>query len=354
MKPDWKDFLSDAGAEFDERGIVASFGNSERELRVVTAGKILCDLSHLGLISAHGADTQTFLQGQLTNDVRQVNEKHSQLTAYCNPKGRMLAIMRLFQRDDTYYLQLPETILEPILKRLRMFVMRSEVDLEDASDALVRIGVSGPGVDGDLREALGGAPEHENDVMQQGDLTVMRIPGPHPRFEIAGELDAIRKLWDQLNVRAAPVGTKHWGLLDILAGVPSVNVETSEAFVPQMANLELVNGVSFQKGCYTGQEVVARSQYLGKLKRRMYRAHVDSDETPTRGAELFDATDKSGQAAGKIVEVQTHPDGGFELLAVVQIGSAAAGALHLGAADGPSVELRELPYAFEKGATNTA
>jgi folate-binding protein YgfZ len=344
MKPGWREFLKDAGAEFDDCDTVTHFGNPERELRVVTTGMTLCDLSHQGLISAYGDDTETFLQGQLSNDVREVSETHSQLSSYCTPKGRMLAILRLFKREETYYLRLPEALVEPVLKRMRMFVLRSQVTLEDATDALVRIGLSGPESDSELRTILGAIPEQPDDVLQHDDLTVLRVPGPHPRFEIAGELDAVENMWDRLNVRAAPVGASGWALLDILAGVPSVHAQTVEAFVPQMANMELVGGLSFKKGCYPGQEVVARSQYLGKLKRRMYLGRLETDTPPNPGDDVYDAHDESGQSAGKIVDAQPHPDGGYAALAVLQIASAETGDLRLGQGDGPVCTLETMPY----------
>jgi folate-binding protein YgfZ len=136
--------------------------------------------------------------------------------------------------------------------------------------------------------------------------------------------------------------------MDIRAGIPNVFEDTVEAFVPQMANLQLVGGVSFTKGCYTGQEVVARMQYLGKLKRRMYHARVDAGQPPTPGTEVFSPSSDSGQGAGRIVDAAASPDGGYEVLAVLQISSADANDLQLGDIDGPALQLMELPYAFEQ------
>lgn len=344
MKPEWKEFLINAGAELDE-GRVLSFGNPEREKRMTTTGGILCDLSHFGLIAAYGEDAETFLQGQLSNDLRQVDTEHSRLSAYCSPKGRMLAVMRLFRRSDTYYLRMPRELIEATLKRLHMFVLMSKVTLEDADDALVRFGFSGPQAAEELGEALGEVPEAPDALCFVKDYSVIRVPGPHPRFEIYGELEPMKKLWDTLNVRAAPVGASAWALLDILAGIPNVFKNTVEAFVPQMANMQLVDGVSFKKGCYPGQEIVARMQYLGKLKRRMYRLNVKGEAEP--GTEVYAEDDSPGQASGKIVDAQAHPDGGTEVLAVLQIDKAESKPLHLASLDGPPMQMRELPYAFE-------
>jgi folate-binding protein YgfZ len=167
-----------------------------------------------------------------------------------------------------------------------------------------------------------------------------------PRFEAyVSSLDTAQKLWDTLNVRGAPVGESAWRLLEIKAGLPAIFAGTSELFVPQMTNLHLINGVSFTKGCYPGQEIVARMQYLGTLKRRMYLGHVDTDQQASPGDSLFTSADQE-QAIGRVVDAQPHPDGGQSLLAVIQIKLAEAGDIHLGSADGPLVVLEPLPYAF--------
>ncbi|MEJ2480134.1 MAG: folate-binding protein YgfZ [Acidihalobacter sp.] len=345
MKPDWKNFLEHAGAEFEDLA-VASFGNPERERRVTVTGDVLCDLSHFGLISVHGEDATDFLQGQFSNDVAQVGAEHSQLSSYCTPKGRMLANFRLFKIGDTYYLRLPQTLVEPTLKRLRMFVMRSQVTLENADDALSRIGWSGPNAATELSTALGGVavPETPDETLSHDELSVLRVPGIHPRFEIYGQLEAVQRLWDRLNVHGAPVGAACWGLLNVLAGIPTVYPQTSEAFVPQMANMELIGGVSFQKGCYPGQEIVARTQYLGNLKRRMYRVHIDLEET-VPGQEIVDAAKGETGMVGRLVEGYRHPDGGIEGLAVLQIKSVEEDAdLRLDTAKGLRVRVSPPPY----------
>ena len=157
----------------------------------------------------------------------------------------------------------------------------------------------------------------------------------------------LAETWRELLGAAQQTGPEFWSLMEIRAGMPTVFEDTLEAFVPQMANLQLIGGVSFTKGCYTGQEVVARMQYLGKLKRRMYHAHVDTAQAPARGAELFSPSSESAQGAGRVVDVAASPQGGYELLAVIQISSAEAGDLHLESAEGPRLHLLDLPYAFE-------
>lgn len=346
MKPEWKEFLKDAGAEIDhDNDCVISFGNPEQERAVVFTGLVMCDLSHQGLISAYGEDVGDFLQGQLTNDIRDISEQHSQLSAYCTPKGRMLANFRIFKRDDTLYLRMPREQVEGTLRRLSMFVLMSKVTLNDASESLVHIGLSGPNAEEILGDALADLPAAVDDVVQVDGYTVIRLAGPQARFEVYGELEPMKELWTKLDVHAAPVGAGPWEMLDIQAGIPTIYSQTSEAFVPQMTNMQVINGVNFQKGCYTGQEVVARMQYLGKLKRRMYRVHIDASDPVNPGDKLFAADTSSGQGTGSIVSAQPDPEGGYEALAVINVSDAEQNRLQLLDANGPRVTLRDLPYA---------
>jgi len=346
MKNLWRNFLGDdAGAEFAD-DIAVHYGNPERELEIAITGLVFADLGHLGVISIHGKDAADFLQGQFSNDVRQVDEGHSQLSAYCTPKGRILGLFRLFKRGDTYYLRLPLDTLDAVLERLRRYVLRAEVTLEDATNNFIRIGVTGKEAAEELSAVIDNLPEQEGMAIQTQDLAVLRVPGVHPRFEVyALSYEAARNLWDTLNVRGAPVGHAAWQLTEILTGLPTVYASTTEQFIPQMLNLQLIDGVNFRKGCYPGQEIVARTQYLGALKRRMYAGRIAVDIPPSPGDALYTPED-SVQAAGQLVDAQPHPDGGYAALAVLQISAAAAGDLHLGSSDGPAFTLEALPYPF--------
>lgn len=352
MNSEWKTYLENDGAEFTDDGRVISFGNPERERRVTTTGNIICDLSHFGLIAAYGEDAIPFLQGQFTNDIQAVDAQHSQLSSYCNPKGRMFTNFLIIKREQTYYLRLPQALLEPMLKRLRMYLLRSRVTLEDANAAWVRMGLSGPNATDLLQDALDSPPPQQvGATLTQNGLTVVRVMGIHPRFEIYGLIESVRGLWNKLNVHSAPVGASCWGLLNVLAGIPVIQPETSEVFVPQMANMELIGGVSFHKGCYTGQEIVARMHYLGNLKRRMYRVQIDA-MTAQAGTEIIATHDPEGTVVGHLVEAYRHPDGDLAGLAVLQIASVSEGKkLHLGQRKGPEVIVGELPYPLDIAAT---
>jgi folate-binding protein YgfZ len=292
-------------------------------------GCFLCELSHLGVIRASGADVRTFLQGQLTNDINLVTPETSQISGYCNPKGRMLASFRIVQQGDDLWLMLPRDNLHDTLKRLRMFVLRSQVTLEDTSDNISCIELAG---------------DCANNLQQQEGLLYVAIPGDRPRMQIIGDKATIQAQVSTLADKAGIIDTNAWHLLDIRAGIPTIYHATRETFVPQMANLHWIDGVNFKKGCYTGQEIVARMQYLGNLKRRMYRVHIDSDTQPQMGDDLYSASSRSGQGAGKVVTAAPAPQGGYEALVVTQISSAEADDLRLNDINGPTLNFLTLPY----------
>jgi folate-binding protein YgfZ len=344
MNSEWQTFLGEAGARLEDSRVL-DFGDPAAETQAALNSDVLADLSHFALVEVTGEDASDFLQGQFSNDVRLVTGNHSQLSAHCTPKGRVLVNFRLFRREGAYYLRMASGLVEAAVKRLRMYVLRSKVVVEDKSDALVRFGLSGPNAPALLGAALAKIPGEVDAAVTTDGVTVVRIPGSHPRYELYGEPVRLQALWKQLSEKARPVGEDGWQLLDIHAGVPTVFPETSEAFVPQMINLHAIDGVSFRKGCYPGQEVVARMQYLGKLKRRMYRAHIDAGQRPVAGGELFSERSASGQGAGKIVDARPAPEGGYDLLVVTQISEVEAGhALQVGDASGPALRFEALPY----------
>jgi folate-binding protein YgfZ len=343
MIENWEQFLTDQDANI-ENGQVKHFGDENAEKKAALEGHILCDLSHYGLIRAFGKETENFLQNQFCNDVRNISDTQSQLNAYCNPKGRVLAFFRLFQIDNQYYLRLPQTLLTDTQSRLQMFVMMSKVTLEDASNDLLRIGYSGPDAEQKLNKIIDAVPSKIDSVVQINNVTVVRVSDTPQRFELYGSVENIKTIWKKLSADAKLVGGGSWNLLDINDAIPEVAPETREAFVPQMINLEGINALSFKKGCYPGQEIVARMHYLGKLKRHMFLAHTDGDTVPTPGDSLYAEGSESGQGAGKIVRAEANPNGGVDLVAVIEIASKEKGSLHLETAQGPKLNLLSLPY----------
>lgn len=341
---DWQAFLRERGATISEDG-TASFGDDPAQARLALHGDIVVDLSDQALIAVGGADAIRFLHGQLTSDLHALPRDRSQLSAWCSPKGRVLAMFRVFHHDPGFLLQLPHELLEPTLKRLRLYVLRAAVELNDASDALLPIGVAGPAATAALVERLGDVPPGVDDVRRSQGLTVTRLPGARPRFQVLGPAAAMRSLWEHLAGAARPGGRAAWALLDILAAVPTVGRATADAFLPQMLNLQALGALSFTKGCYPGQEIIARTHHLGTLKRRLYLVHAEAETPPRPGDPVHTAAAEG--AVGTVLAAEAHPDGGVVLLAVLQIGSAEGHELHLGSrAAGPALRLEPLPYAL--------
>ena len=345
MLQQWKTILIDSGAEFANDKIV-SFGNPDRERRIPPQGDILCDLSHMGMIRVQGEDATEFLQNQLTNDIQQVTDTKGQLSAWCNPKGRTIATFIIHKRQGAYYLTLSADLIAYVLKRMQMYIMRSKVTLEDMTESMVHFGFAGSHIledwnaccDGDLITT-------DYDVTAFGNLSIIKIPGVEPRFEAIGELDDAISLWQKLNVRAAPVSGEIWDYLNIASGLPVVTQKSQEAWIPQMLNLQIINGVSFKKGCFPGQEIVARLKYLGKNKRRTFRLEIATDKIPDIG-ELILADDEAVEA-GKVLNSALNPDGKAEVLAVLKIAMAEK-PLFLGDTTKATAKLLELPFSIDE------
>jgi folate-binding protein YgfZ len=295
------------------------------------------ELQHLGVIRARGAEAASFLQGQLTNDVLTLGPERARLAGFCSAKGRLQAsFMVVRPAPDEVFLICAADLLAPTLKRLSMFVLRAKCKLDDASAELPLLGLCGAGL------VPAGAT-----TWQVYDSTLgktIRVPDAagQPRCIVIGASIAAVP-----GSPALPLDTWRW--LDLNAGVPLIEAATVDKFVPQMLNYEIVGGVDFKKGCYPGQEVVARSQYRGTIKRRMFLFDVDAAAAP--GAEIFDARDP-GQPAGMVVNAAPNPARGCTLLAEVKLASIVEGVqqLHLGSANGPALTLLALPYVVPREA----
>lgn len=343
MNPEWQSFLEEKNARFDG-GRVVGFSEPRQESEAAANATVLSVISDHALLCVRGTDAQSFLNNQLSNDVRRADAAHSQLAAWCNAKGRIITLVRVFRRADDYYLLLPTDLREMVRERLQRFIMRAKVTVE-SDDNLVVLGVSGLQADSLLRTTSPHVPAAD-DCLTQGESTLLRLSGIHPRCLVVAPMAAARALWERLAPPAILVGPQAWTWLDIAAGVPRIDAATSEEFVPQMANLELLNGVDFKKGCYPGQEIVARMHYLGRLKQRMYRAHAESMAVP--GTPIF-APDLPGQSTGTVIASAVAPTGGCDLLAVLHTSSAVVGILHLESATGPALHLLSLPYVLPAG-----
>ncbi|MXS79927.1 hypothetical protein SAMN05216317_101161 [Nitrosomonas eutropha] len=346
MNPDWFTFLTSRNAHIEQNRVL-HFGQPDVELAQVESAPVLIDLSHLGLIRFSGEETQKFLQGQLSCDVHTTDSGKATYGGYCTPKGRLLSSFLLWQNisDYSYLMQLPAELTETIAKRLKMFVLRAKVIIQDHTEDCIRIGVAGKNAHTLLQNTLAGT------VLPTKPLAIIAIPDgqvichSENRFEILISPAHALSLWERLSSQARCAGAAAWDWLEIQEGVPAIFKATQEQFIPQMINLDAIGGVNFKKGCYPGQEIVARTQYLGKVKRRMYRAHLDSDSPLeiAAGDNLFSA-DTGGQACGMIVNAAPAPAKGVDVLAVIQVSSIKANPIHCKTPDGPQLTIQSLPY----------
>lgn len=299
---------------------------------------VICDLSHLGLLQIQGTDAITFLQGQVTNDVKQLVGNNAHYSGYCNPKGRLLALFLAFAHKDHIHLQLPLELVAPIIKRLKMYVMRSKVEVQDVSDSIIKFGLSGAKAIELLSKSFASVPQQDFELVTLENGALIKLPGTQPRFEIFTDIANAPAIWNNLAPHATTVDAAYWELLEIQAGIPEVYAKTQEEFVPQMLNLDLLNGINFKKGCYTGQEIVARTHYLGTVKRRTQLAHTDSDAAPNAGDDVMNS---SGDAVGKVVRCAASYNGGYDLLVEARLESLEAGQLIV---NGNVLNVQQMPY----------
>ncbi len=296
----------------------------------------LIDLSSRALIRVGGEDATAFLQGQLTQDVAALDDARVLWAAHCSPKGRMLASFLMWKAAGQIWLDAPEDLAEPALRRLRMYVLRSRVTLEDARATQARLGLCGPGAMALLETAgLPAAPAPGTHDTWEG---VTRIAVSPERLMLVAPPEVLASLQACLSPHCAPGSGRDWTDAAVREGVAEITLATQDEWIPQMLNWDLVGGISFKKGCYTGQEIVARTHYLGKVKRRLLRFRAAG---PVQvGQELI----QDGTAAGKVALVGGDSAQGSEFLAVVQLEALVRGTLHLGSAEGPPLERLPLPY----------
>ena len=295
-------------------------------------------MSDLGIILAEGADAAGFLHGQVSQDMEGQPEGEARLAAFCSAKGRMQASLLTFRpAPDRFWLVTDRQVLPGLLKRLSMFVLRAKAKLSDASEALAVVGLVGqPAAD-----ALGGtAPGQAWQAVAHAGGLLARLP------DVRGA-----RRWCWVGPREAAAGVtgalpalpaEQWAWLDVMSGIPRIETATVDQFVPQMINFELIGGVNFRKGCYPGQEVVARSQYRGTTKRRAFVLHGDKALAP--GEEIFSDADP-GQPAGMVINAAPRPGaaGGHSVLAEIKLSAAGTA---LSAAGGAKLSLGEQPYAL--------
>ncbi|WP_252959064.1 CAF17-like 4Fe-4S cluster assembly/insertion protein YgfZ [Pseudomonas simiae] len=300
-----------------------------------------CPLSHEGVLAVRGADAAKFLQGQLTCNLNYLSDTQASLGARCTQKGRMQSSFRILLQGDGVVLAMATELLEPQLADLKKYAVFSKSKLTDESAAWVRFGLMN--AEPALTSLGLELPAETDSVVRNDTLIAIRVSPDRAELWVPAEQgDAVR---NQLAATLEQTDLNEWLLGQIRAGIGQVMPQTRELFIPQMLNLQAVGGVSFKKGCYTGQEIVARMQYLGKLKRRLYRLSLDAPEMPEPGTPLFSPSHTS--AIGEVV-IAAKTDQTVELLAVLQAEAADSGDVHVGTPEGPRLHLLDLPYTLDR------
>lgn len=335
----WQQFV----AEQTARPLLAG---AEAVDRSTLAAGFVAPLTDYGLMAFSGEDAGKFLHNQLTNDVEHLGTEEARLAGYCSPKGRLLATFLMWRDAQHILLQLPAPIQAAVQKRLQMFVLRAKVKVADASADYALLGIGGRAAEAALANRFASLPTAPYAKVDGDAGSLIRFPDAfgYPRYLwVATPAQAIAA-WPALCQSLAPVDAATWRLADILAGVPQVVAATQEQFVPQMVNFELLGGVNFKKGCYPGQEIVARSQYLGKLKRRMILATVPALDIAA-GCELFSSAEPD-QPCGMVVNAERSSASDSALLAEIKLAALDAGSIHAGTPSGPALIPQALPYAL--------
>ncbi len=331
MNPQWRSFIEGAAGRFAaDSSEVLDFGDAAAELQAAATQTVLVPLTHLAVLDAQGDDAKSFLHSQFTSDINHLAENAVQHAGWCSAKGRMQASFLIWREAQGYRMTLAEDLLAATQKRLQMFVLRAKVKLTEASDTCL-LGLSGAQATAALAAAALPCPEAPLTQASAEGVSVLRLDAT--RFMIAAPVSQAETLWAKLGTQAKPAGTAAWHWLDVQAAFPLVTLATKEEFVPQMADFEKIGGVSFHKGCYPGQEIVARTQYLGKVKRHLFRVNA---EVAIKAGDVLHSPGNPDQSVGMIMSAAPAPTGGFAGLAVIQ--SNFADDVHLAALDGPTLQ----------------
>lgn len=327
---------SDAASTAADDGQFPAMADAAAEMRAAQTGTVLVPLTHLSRLRAEGEDAASFLHNLMTNDVQGIPADGVRSAGFCSPKGRLLAAFTLWRDGDAVVLQLPRALAEPMRRKLSMYILRAKAKLGDASADLPALGLAGNGAEAALAAAgLPLPPAAMKQATAEG-VSVLRLAAD--RFQIVTTPERLQAVWQALAAHATPAGTPAWRWFDIRDGLVSIWPATQEAFVPQMVNFELTGGVSFKKGCYPGQEVVARSQFRGTLKRRAFLAH--SGVPLAAAQELFPESDRE-QPCGVVAQAAKNPQGGWDAIVSMQLAAVDAPVV---TADGAQVALTPPPY----------
>lgn len=301
---------------------------------------LVVPLIHQRVLSVKGPDAEKFLQGQLTCDMADVISRGSALGAHCNIKGHMLSLSRLLKAsEDEIWMRMSHDIIDSAANNLKKYIVFSKAEATEVSENIAGVGIAGPGSEALIEQLFDRAPSEDNGTIALSNGIAVRVPGN--RFEIWMESEALLDLLNALPDEVSIGSTAQWLLSEIDAGIPDLRIETQEAFIPQMTNLQAFEGVSFRKGCYTGQEIVTRLQHRGQLKKPMYLAEITTETQPLAGQSI-NSPDKPN--AGQVVLSAPCGENRYRLLAVLVKSLAEKGNLQIA---GSNLELQSLPYELD-------
>jgi hypothetical protein len=304
----------------------------------------LIELTPLGIIKVEGIDAEKFLQGQLTCDVREVTEQQSRLGAHCDHKGRIQATFRLLKYQNDFYIQIPKNLIEHLLQCLKKYAVFSKVTLTNVSESWQQLGICGDNCPALLKEFVSEKlPEMIDAVICLNNLLILQLPGNQPRFSLLGSNLAIEPLKQFLLPQCQPADFNYWQMLDIAMGIPAIYPETIGLFTPHQINFTNINGVSFNKGCYTGQEIIARMQYLGKLKQHMYKITFTCLQPITPGAKIIMMNQEKSDECGQLIHAVNMHDNKWLGLATI-FDNAISQKLYIENADQPILDIQNLSY----------
>ncbi len=278
----------------------------------------------LDVIIIRGNDAENFLQGQVTNDIKLIEKENKAIYAgYCNPKGRLIAFFLIIKVWDNYFLFCPSSISDEISTKLSMFILRSQVLIEKSEFSYFSF-YGGTEAEEEFKNIWGGVPyptkimetvQHPNEQDTTGLLSITKLPGENGRFLVLGEDETMEMLYDEIFQNTDSPDEKSWNASDIEAKIPNIFKETQDKFIPQSLNLDLIDAINFKKGCYTGQEIVARTHYLGKPKRRMYLGDINSPESFKIGDEIT----ANGEKVGQIINFYNKDNDFYRILFEIRI-----------------------------------
>jgi len=329
MNPDWQIFLSTQAVSVNESTATQEF---------------ISDLSHLSIIEITGQDAVEFLNGQFTINIKQLAKNHLQFSAWCNPKGQVKTTFFIYRHKTGFNILLPAELKDSFLKQLQMYIMRANVKLIDKSDVLVRVGIQ-TNNNKLLAESTGSLPEQEGGITIQNGLHCLHTfssENNSQRYIFIGSIEKLTNLWQEFLRHSTAMDTATWKLLDIQAGYPWLSQQTTEKLLPQMLNLDLIDGLDYQKGCYPGQEIIARLHFRGQLKRSLYLATCSVDVRPEIADRLY-ANDHEN-SIGIVINAQVYEDK-YYLLAVIEK-ELIENHLSLHEPNGAALTIQTLPYKY--------